>query len=209
MELTWHGLSCFRMYDRNLATVVTDPFQPVVGLPQLRLQADVVTVSHDAAGHNNIAAVSGFEYALTGPGEYEIGNVFITGISTAQEDASAQNVLFMFDYDGITIAHLGDMSKVPNQTQIEALEQIHVLLLPVGGGNSLNAAQAAELVSMLEPNIVVPMHYKTPGLALELDSVDRFLSEMGVPEARRESSLQISSGMLAEETAVVLLAPQI
>lgn len=208
MELTWHGLSCFQLQERGLATVVTDPYTERVGLPPLHLRADVVTVSHNAPGHNNTAAVSGYEYALTGPGEYEIGNVFITGVFTVQEDSAQQNVLFMFDYNGITVAHLGDMARVPTQTQIEGLEQINVLLVPVGGGNSLNAAQAAELVSMLEPNIVVPMHYKIPQLNFDLENVDRFLSEMGVAEAIQEKSLQITPGVLAEETAVVLLAPQ-
>ena len=208
MELIWHGLSCFRIQQRDMATVVTDPFDASIGLPQLKLSADVVTISHEAAGHNYLAAVSGYEYALTAPGEYELGNVFITGISTAQEGASGKNVLFMFDFDGITIAHLGDMARVPTQTQIEALEQIHVLLVPVGGGNSLNAAQAAELVSMLEPNIVVPMHYQIPQLTLQLDGVDRFLNEMGVTEAVQEDSLKLTSGNLAEETEVVLLAPR-
>lgn len=209
MELFWHGLSCFRLTERYLATVVTDPYHAELGLRRLALDADVVTVSHDAPGHNNTAAISGYEYALTGPGEYEIGNVFITGIATAQDGSSLSNVLFMFDYDGIIVAHLGDMARVPTQTQIEALEEIHVLLVPVGGGNSLNAAQAAELVSMLEPNIVVPMHYRIPNLELELDDVDRFLNEMGVTDPTEEQSLQLTSSNLAEETEVVLLAPML
>lgn len=209
MEIVWHGLSCFRFTERYFSTAVTDPYHQELGLPRLALDADVVTVSHDAPGHNHTEAVSGYEYALTGPGEYEIGNVFITGIATAQDRSVVPNVLFMFDYDGITIAHLGDMAGVPTQTQIEALDDIQVLLVPVGGGNSLNAAQAAELVSMLEPNIVVPMHYRLPELDLELDEVDRFLNELGVTDATEERSLQISSGKLTEETEVVLLAPML
>ena len=172
MEINWYGMSCFRFKERNMAAVVTDPYNGNIGLPPLKLSADVVTVSHDAKGHNYTAAVSDYDFALTGPGEYEIGGVFITGISTAEEPRTRPNVIFMFDYEGVTIAHLGDMAKVPTQTQIEALEQVNVLLVPVGGGNSLNAAQAAELVSMLEPNIVVPMHYKIPTLKVELDGVE-------------------------------------
>lgn len=208
MELIWYGLSCFRIEERGLATIVTDPYDQTVGLFLPVLEANVVTVSHDAHGHNNLGAVSGYDYALTGPGEYEIGNVFITGISTALDRTSIDNVLFMFDYNGITIAHLGDMTQVPTQTQIEALEEIHVLLVPVGGGNSLNAAQAAELISMLEPNIVVPMHYAIPELNLRLDGVERFLNEMGVTKSHEEESLSITSANLAEETEVVLLAPR-
>ncbi|HSM54795.1 MAG TPA: MBL fold metallo-hydrolase [Candidatus Sulfomarinibacteraceae bacterium] len=207
MEIRWHGLSCFHLSERNMATVVTDPYNGDLGLPTLNLDADVVTVSHDAPGHNAVHTVSDYEFALTGPGEYEIGSVFITGIGTAQSVNSIENMLFMFDYDGVIVAHLGDMAKVPTQTQIEALEQIHVLLLPVGGGKSLNAAQAAELVSMLDPNIVVPMHYSMPNLNLDLDGVERFLNEMGVTEPTEDSSLRVSSGSLSEETEVVILTP--
>lgn len=208
MEISWYGMSCFRLKERNMVAVVTDPYNGNVGLPPLALQADVVTISHDAEGHNHVAAVSGYDFTLRGPGEYEIGGVFITGISTAQEPRSKSNVLYMFDYEGVTVAHLGDMAKVPNQTQIEALEQVNVLLVPVGGGNSLNAAQAAELVSMLEPNIVVPMHYKIPSLKVKLDGVERFLSEMGVTDPTEDTSLKVSSTSASDETEVVLLKPQ-
>lgn len=207
MEITWHGLSCFRMKERNLAAVVTDPYDGSLGLPPLRLRSDVVTISHNARGHNYAEAVSGYRFALTGAGEYEIGGVFITGIVTAHEARTTQNVLFVFEFDGLTIAHLGDMSKVPSQTQIEALEMVNVLLAPVGGGNSLNAAQAAELVSMLEPNIVVPMHYQLPGLELELDGVERFLNEMGVTDPKEESTLRLSSSTFSDQTEVVILTP--
>jgi L-ascorbate metabolism protein UlaG (beta-lactamase superfamily) len=208
MDITWYGLSCFRLRERNLTTVVTDPFDAHIGLPRLGLKADVVTVSHPARGHDNISAVSDFKYVLRGPGEYEIGGVFITAVATATSRDGKQNVLFVFNYDGITIAHLGDMVEVPPQAQIEALEQVNVLLAPVGGGSSLNAAQAAELVSMLEPNIVVPMHYHIKGLELNLESVEKFLNEMGVAEAKEEELLRITSSTFAEETEVVILSPR-
>lgn len=210
MEITWYGLSCFRLNERKHASIVTDPYNSKLGLPQLKLKSDVVTISHDAPGHNYATAVSGKTHILTGPGEYEIGNVFITSIVTSDNDDAKRNVIFVYDFDGITIAHLGDMQSVPKQTQIEALEQVNVLLVPVGSGHSLNAAQASELVSMLEPNIVIPMHYKLPNLKLELDDVDRFLKEMGVTDPTEESTLKISSSSnLPEETETIILTPKI
>ena len=209
MELIWYGLSCFRLTGRGQASVITDPYNGSVGLPPLKLRGDIVTISHDARGHNNASAVTGRRHALTGPGEYEIGGVFITGISTVEEAETTDNVLYLFDYDGLTVAHLGDMARVPTQTQIEALEQVDVLLVPVGGGNSLNAAQASEIVSMLEPKVVIPMHYKMPELKLELEGVDRFLNEMGVSAPEKEPTLRITAGSLPEETRVVLLTPRI
>jgi L-ascorbate metabolism protein UlaG (beta-lactamase superfamily) len=209
MELTWYGMSCFRMTERGLSTVVTDPYGDQAGLSNLRLKGDLVTVSHDAPGHNYVEAVNGRQHVFVGPGEYEVGNVFITGISTAVDVQSKSNILYLFDFNGVTIAHLGDMQKVPTQTQIEALELVNILLVPVGGGNGLNAAQASELVSMLEPNIVIPMHYQIPGLKYTLDGVERFLKEMGVTEASEENSLKITAGSVPEETQVILLTPKL
>lgn len=208
MEITWYGLSCFRLTDRGQASVVTDPFNGGLGLPSLKIRGDIVTISHNAKGHNNASAVSGRTHALTGPGEYEIGGVFITAIATASGSDSRQNVLYLFDFGGLTVAHLGDMSEVPTQTQIEALEQVNVLLVPVGGGSSLNAAQAAELVSMLEPNIVIPMHYQIPKLKLQLENVERFLQEMGSASSA-EANLKLSVSSLPEETQVAVLTPKI
>lgn len=207
MEITWHGMSCFRITERKLATVVTDPFAADIGLGDLKLNADVVTVSHDAPGHNHVQAVSGTEHVLTGPGEYEIGGVFITGIATPSKNGKFNNVIFVFDYNGLTVAHLGDIGEVPSQKQIEDLELVNVLLVPVGGGSSLNAARAAELVSMIEPNIVIPMHYQIPGLKTKLDPLDKFLKEMGATDAKEEASFKVASADgLPEETTVIILA---
>ena len=208
MELTWYGLSCFRITERKHATIVTDPYAKTLGLPELKLTADVVTISHDARGHNYAAGVARKEHVLDGPGEYEIGGVFITGIATYDKKTAVRNIVFVFDYKGLTVAHLGDIQQVPTQKQIETLEQVNILLVPVGGGSSLNAAQAAEIVSMLEPNIVVPMHYQLPKLTLELEGVDRFLKEMGVTEIKEESSLKVTASGLPDETETVLLVPK-
>lgn len=208
MELTWYGLSCFRITERKQATVVTDPYGNGLGLPELKLRGDVITISHQARGHSNLDAVSGASHVLTGAGEYEIGGVFITAISNYDKESDRRNVLYVFDYNGITVAHLGDIERVPTQKQIEALGLINVLLVPVGAGNSLNATQAAELVSILEPNIVVPMHYQMPNLKIELQEVDRFLKEMGVSDVKEESTLKITSTAFPEETETVILTPK-
>ncbi|HLE27469.1 MAG TPA: MBL fold metallo-hydrolase [Anaerolineales bacterium] len=213
MEITWHGHSCFRMIERGMASVVTDPYDDSIGYPGLRLKADIVTVSHEAPGHNNLDAVKGVQKTIKGPGEYEIGGVFITGISTSRsngekkkkDDESKRNTLYLFDFDGLTVCHLGDLDHVPTQSQIEDLGSVHVALVPVGGGGGLNAAQAAEVISLLEPSIVIPMHYRTPAVSLKLDPVSKFLKEMGLSSVKEEASLKVSRSSLPEETHVVLL----
>ncbi len=210
MEITWYGHSCFRLTERGMATVVCDPFDAdTVGYSQLKLKADIVTSSHEAPGHSYMNAVKGYSHAITGPGEFEIGSVFITGIQMDGAGKKAveqpRNTLYVFDYMGITVAHLGDMHSVPPQTEIEALGTVHVVLVPVGGGSGLNAAKAAEVVSLLEPNIVIPMHYATPAAKIPLDKLEKFLKEMGLHEAEKQPALKVTKSALPEETKVVVL----
>ncbi|MCX6080364.1 MAG: MBL fold metallo-hydrolase [Chloroflexi bacterium] len=210
MEIVWYGHSCFRFIERGMAAVVTDPFDSdVVGYEPLKLRADIVTVSHDAPGHNFVSVVKGAMHKLSGPGEFEIGGVFITGVQTdVNHKKSAdqlRNTLFLFDFDGLTIAHLGDLSQVPSQSEVEALGTVNVALVPVGSGNGLNAAKAAEVISLLEPNIVIPMHYANPGGKLELDPLSKFLKEMGIASHETVPSLKVTRSGLPDETKVIVL----
>jgi L-ascorbate metabolism protein UlaG (beta-lactamase superfamily) len=211
MEITWYGHSCFRLTERNYATVVTDPFDnKKVGYSPLKLKAEIVTISHDAPGHNNSDAVKGTTHTITGAGEFEIGGVFITAVQTGGKKGKdkVRNTLYVFDYDGITVAHLGDLQEVPTQSEVEALGSVNVLLIPVGGGSSLNAAKASEVVSLIEPNIVIPMHYSTPASKISLDSLNKFLKEMGLGKTEEQPSLKITRSGLPEETKVIVLEYQ-
>ncbi|HIE56903.1 MAG TPA: lactamase [Anaerolineales bacterium] len=209
MEINWYGLSCFRLTERGLATVVSDPYDAqVVGFKPLKLRGDIVTISHDAPGHNFASAVKPRQHIINGPGEYEIGSVFITAIQTnggKRTEKSPRNILFVFDYNGVTVAHLGDLRKTPTQAQIEALGNVDVALVPVGGGGGLNAAKAAEIVSLLEPGIVIPMHYQQPGCKLNLEPLSKFIKEMGLGQVEALPSLKVTRAAIPTETRVVVL----
>lgn len=212
MEITWYGLSCFRMNERGMAAVVTDPYDPeVVGLDPGKLRADVVTVSCDKPEHNYLKAIRGSAFEVTGPGEYEVGGVFVTGVlingnKKAKKSNKRRNTVYVIDYDGLTVAHLGELNSVPSQTEVEGLGEVHVALVPIGGNTSLNAAKAAEVISLLEPSIVIPMHYGMSGINLELEPLSKFLKEMGLTEVETEESIKISSAnSLPEETRVMVL----
>ena len=204
MEITWYGHSCFRITERGFATVVTDPFDSaVVGYNPLKLKAEIVTVSCNDLGHNNLSAVKGDAFEITGQGEYERGGVFITGIQTtphSQDGKALRNTLYVLDYGKLTILHLGQVNHVPSQSLIEELGNINFALVPVGEGGALNASKAA-----------IPMHYETPYSKLELDPLSKFLKEMGITSLETMETYKLAGNVAfpEEETHVIALDPKL
>jgi L-ascorbate metabolism protein UlaG (beta-lactamase superfamily) len=208
MEIIWYGHSCFRLKDRNV-TIITDPYDKSLGLPLPRPKADIVSVSNSAPHHSFIEGVKGEFQIVDGPGEYEIGGTFITGVrmTPKKDDGSERklNNVFVFYLEDLAICHLGDLTYIPTQKQVEEMGNIDILMIPVAGKRALSAAQAAEVISVIEPFIVIPMHYALPGLAVELDPVSKFLKEMGAAKIDPISSLKVTQTSLPEETQIVLL----
>lgn len=216
MELTWYGLGCFRIVERGYPAVVMDPFnEEETGLILPRTRAEIVTSSRllDEPQEARWKGLRGVTRTLAGPGEYEIGGLFITGVTTFRDRKHGaelgQNVVFSVNVNGVVVCHLGELGHTPTQTQVEAMGSVNVLLIPVGLPGGLIPAMASEIVSLIEPDIVVPMNYHTPDLRLSRSPVDRFLKEMGVTWGDAQPNLKMLSGSSgAEETQVVLLQPQ-
>lgn len=208
MELTWLGHSCFRIRGKA-ATIVTDPYEDKIGLKLGRVTADIVTVSHNHYDHNNVKAVGGNPKVVAGPGEYEIGGVFITGVQTAHDPEGGakrgKNTAYLIDVDDLVVCHLGDLGHVLDTQQVEAMSNVDLLLIPVGGNYTINASQAAEVISLIEPRIVIPMHYKIEGLTLDIDPLERFARAMGLKEVSSVPKLSVTKSSLPEETQVVVL----
>jgi L-ascorbate metabolism protein UlaG (beta-lactamase superfamily) len=210
MEITWLGHSCFRLRGRDVSIVV-DPPDRSTGYSLPKLSADVVLVSHDHPGHNNAAAVGGGPKVLTGPGEYEIKGVPIVGVQTSHDGEGGrrrgQNVAWIAQVDDVNVCHLGDVGSTLTTEQAEALGNVDVLLVPVGGHNTINAAQAAEVVTLLEPKVVIPMHYQTEARRgdAKLDGVDVFLREQGAGDVQPQPKLTLTKASLPDDTQVVLL----
>jgi L-ascorbate metabolism protein UlaG (beta-lactamase superfamily) len=195
-----------------MATVVTDPYNyKKVGYSELSLSADIVTVSHNDPGHNYKKAVKkrkSNQHIITGPGEYEIGEVFITGIRTNHQEKKdkLRNVMYIFDYNGVLVAHLGNLSRVPSQSDVKSIAgDVHVALVPVGGGGSLTASKAVEVIRILEPSYAIPMYFHTKESKLELDPLDKFIKEMGLEKVEPRPDLSITSTRSSNETNVVVL----
>ncbi|MCC7164410.1 MAG: MBL fold metallo-hydrolase [Anaerolineae bacterium] len=208
MEIDWFGLSCFRLRARE-ATVVTDPYEKSVGLRLPRPRADLVTISHNHAGHDYADGVAGNPRIIQGPGEYEISSVFVTGVQTFHDKRNGKdrgkNTVYAINIEGIKVCHLGDIGHVPSQAQADEIGEVDILLVPVGGGNALNASDAAEVVSLFEPMIVIPMHYRVPDLVFKLDALEKFVKEMGVKAPMPVESYNVKKDGLPKETQLVIL----
>lgn len=211
MDIAWHGHACFRLRGRD-TTVVTDPYDRSLAFPPLKLTADLVTISHHDPHHAATAAVqtNGSKMRwIDGPGEYEVAGALIEGVETYRDKQhgklNGKNTAFLIHLDDMSVCHLGALAHTLSSSQIETLKDADVVLVPVGGGMALSASEAAEVVSQLEPRIVIPMYYGTPGMNLE--SVDRFCKELAVEDMTVQPRLTVNKSALPDETRVVLLAP--
>jgi L-ascorbate metabolism protein UlaG (beta-lactamase superfamily) len=208
MEITWLGRACFRIRAKE-AAVVTDPADRASGYSLGRPTADIVTVSNSDPAHANVDGVAGSPRVIDGPGEYEFSGVSVIGVATrlgaSGTPESGSNIAFLFELEDIEVGHLGSIGHVPTSGQLEAMTNVDVLLVPVGGGDGLDAAGAAEAVSVIEPKLVIPMSFQTDADKAKLDPVDRFLKEMGAKSAERHQKLTITRSSLPEETQVMVL----
>ncbi|MFN2463326.1 MAG: MBL fold metallo-hydrolase [Candidatus Dormibacteria bacterium] len=211
MEISFIGHSCFRLRGRD-ASVVIDPYGKGIGLTTLvpsRFAADVLAITHDHPGHNNLAMVGGEPKVITGPGEYEVKGVSIQGVAAYHDDEQGARLgrvtMYAVTIDEVVVAHLGDLGHGLSETQQAQLGTVDVLLVPVGGGNSLSATAAAGVANQLEAKIVVPMHYRLPGLKQELDEPQHFALEMGIETVEYQPKLSLNSRPGNDDMKVVFL----
>lgn len=208
MDISWLGHSCFKITGKQ-ATVITDPFSPELGYSLGNHTADILTISHQHPGHYYTEGIAGNPRLVTGPGEYEIGGVLIIGVATRHDAEGGaergKNTVYLLEVDDIAVCHLGDLGHALTSDQIEEIDSVDVLLVPVGGGSTIDAAAAAKVVRQLEPGIVIPMHYKTDGLNRELETVDAFLKEIGANSITAQPKLSVTKSSLTDSLQVCLL----
>lgn len=183
MKIKWLGHSSFLITSKNDFKILTDPFPSTIGYKVQDIEANIVTISHHHFDHNCLKFVRG-DYALIDkPGETLFNKMLFKGFHSYHDDVMGAkrslNTIFTFDVDNITICHLGDLGYIPSKEEISTLGPINVLFIPVGGNYTIDSTQAAEVCRLINPNIIVPMHYKTPALNFDLDKLDNFLVNMG------------------------------
>lgn len=218
MEIIWHGQSCFTLKGSS-ATLVTDPYNATNGLTPPQFKADIVTVSHAHENHNNTAAVEGENVKVFDwPGEYESKEAMITCFELPRflkpeekTDLNRPQLLATYiEMEGIKICHLGGLEKRLTGEMIEAIGDVDVLLLPVGGGDMISAKTAHEVIEQVEPRIVIPMHYKIDGLKEDIAPLDVFIKEMGIHvEPIEKWVIKNRKEMPEETTGYVILMPQL
>lgn len=213
MEISWLGHSCFQLKGKSV-TLITDPFSPQAGSPARdvsrlgKVSASIVTISHDHPGHNYAMGVGGNPRVVRGPGEYEISDVLITGVASYHDNERGKelgrNTIYVIHMDDLVICHLGDLGHTLQEEQLEEVADADVLLIPISGQHTLNPTQAAEVISQVEPRIVVPMHYTAPEGDAP-NALDKFCREMGVEVAHNQPKLNIARTTLPAETQVIIL----
>lgn len=216
MDISWLGHSSFRIKGKT-ATVITDPFESgKVGFKFPKLEANIVTVSHDHWDHNQSGLVAapptGGPKVVSGPGEYEIKGVSIFGVptyhDTKQGAERGENTVYVITVDNVRVCHLGDLGHTLSEEQVGEIGEVDILLAPVGGVYTIDASAASQIVSSLEPKVVIPMHYKTPELNAEifgkLAGVEEFVKELGI-EPVRDSKYSITADNIPEEMQLVIL----
>ncbi len=213
MEINYIGHSCFVIKGKNV-TLGIDPFDAKIGLKEPKFTCDVLLLSHDHFDHAHTEKIAGYHLLITGPGEYESQNVFIYGYPTFHDDNQGKdrgkNTIYLIEIDGFKILHLGDLGHELSKETLEKIDEVDVLLIPVGGTFTIDAETATKVISSLEPGIVVPMHYQTKELDLgqKLDGVDKFLTEMGTESPKKSDKIVLNKESdIPEETEVVVLTP--
>lgn len=215
MLIQWFGQACIKVTTKpgmnDEVVAVFDPFDPkATGLSLPKLTADVVVVSHDHPDHNYLAGVHGEHFLINEPGEYEVKQTFFYGIPgyhDASEGTERGSItMYLMESEGLSLAHLSDIGQGElTSEQLEYLEGVDILMLPVGGVYTVNAKQAAAIVGQVEPRIIIPLHYKLPGLKYDLEPVEKFVKELGLKAETMDKLKIVKKDVPQEDTKLIML----
>lgn len=208
MRIEWLGHACFLITSGGGTRIVTDPFNEEVGYPLPRVEADIVTVSHQHFDHNAVAVVGGRPRVVEGPGDHRPEGVSVRGVSTFHDQEEGRkrgtNTVFVITVDGLNVCHLGDLGHLLSPEQVRLIGPVDVLLVPVGGTYTIDAAEAAETVTALRPRVVIPMHYKTGYINFPITGVDEFTGRF--EQVAHREFFEATAGSGLDEDRVVVLA---
>ncbi|PJE50358.1 MAG: hypothetical protein COV29_04240 [Candidatus Yanofskybacteria bacterium CG10_big_fil_rev_8_21_14_0_10_36_16] len=210
MNINYYGYSCFRLEGKNMSIMI-DPFSKEIGLRAPRLGKDnILLTTHNHDDHHNLEGKSDDAFLVSGPGEYEKGGVQIEGIVSYHDENEGKdrglNTIYVIRFEGIKFCHLGDFGeKELSHEQIESIGDIDVLFIPVGGKCTIDAQKALKIINQISPKMIVPMHYKTKDLKLDIEGPDKFIKEIGIKPEKVGTSWRINEkGLPIDETKLVM-----
>lgn len=216
MEIAYLGHSSFRIKGKK-TIIVTDPYEDYVGFKMSRASADIITVSHHHRDHNNISAIVATTkrnepFVINAPGEYEVAGVSIFGIASFHDKSGGsekgKNTIYVINIDGLRLVHLGDLGNKLTEKQLEEVNGVDILFVPVGGAYTIDNNEAVEVIGQVEPLVVIPMHYKTPEMNPDFGidlTVNDFLKAVGEEKNKARENLIISKDKLPQEREIVVL----
>jgi L-ascorbate metabolism protein UlaG (beta-lactamase superfamily) len=210
MDITWYGQSCFRIKGKNVA-VVTDPYNAeMLGVKKLKVSGDILTVSHQHSDHNEVGVVEGSPFIIEGPGEYEVKGVTIHGMPSFHDGKEGKerglNTIYTIDIDGVIVCHCGDLGHELSAGQLELLDSVDVLMIPIGGTYTIDAQTAVKVINQVEPKVVIPMHYKfNDSFKLPLSPLSDFLHVYGKKDITPVGKYSTAKDKLPDEQELVIL----
>lgn len=209
MKIEWIGHACFRLTAQDGTVVITDPYDESVGIEMIPLKADLITMSHEHHDHNDTSMIVGDPVIARGPQLACAGSVTARAVNSWHDDAQGAlrgfNTVRIFGIDGLKIVHMGDRGCMPDEDVLEAIEGADVMMIPVGGTYTVDAAGAKAIVDRVRPACVIPMHVKTAHCPYPIAKVNEFLAVMDVQDAVPVSALDIAEGAVPQ--GVVLMQP--
>jgi L-ascorbate metabolism protein UlaG (beta-lactamase superfamily) len=211
MKIKWFGQSCFRLTAENGTKIVIDPYANMLGYKLPEIDANIVTISHDHSDHNNAGAVKGDFVLIKDPGVFSQEGIGIKGVRTFHDNVSGRkrgkNIVYNFKIDGLNVCHCGDLGHLLSLEQINEIGKVDVLLLPVGGGPTLDASGAAEVMKQLGPAVVIPMHYRTKAMGILgfiFGKVDTFIT-VSKKEAKNYKELDVNISNINDLPGIAVL----
>ena len=211
VTVKWLGHSCFLISLNDEVKIVTDPFDSSVGYPQPDVTADVCLVSHDHFDHNCVSVVKGKPQVVKGEGEKEAKKIKFKGVSSFHDEVQGnkrgKNTIFTWELGGIKFAHVGDLGVDLTDSQKNEIGAVDVLFVPTGGFYTIDAATAAKVVASLNPQVVIPMHYKMPfmGSSFPIASVDEFLKGKESVVKVGKNQVSFTKESLPKKTTIYVL----
>ncbi|NLW91823.1 MAG: MBL fold metallo-hydrolase [Syntrophomonadaceae bacterium] len=206
MKITWLGHASFLIESGN-HRIVTDPFAERVGYPIYTGKVDIVTVSHDHYDHNAVELLQGQPQVVNKSGNFLVDGVEISGLDTwhdkKQGNERGHNTIFKIMTEGLSILHLGDIGHVLPPELVASLGRVDILMVPVGGKYTVDAGEAYSIAEMINPKIIIPMHFQTPPCTIDLAPVEGFT--MKYNRVIKLPYLLLEEGDLNNRSGVIIL----